>query len=356
MIENIHKYVRITVTSVAVIAILVVAHLVLDSWGLSSDGGIYKRHGEQSLQKMRPTNKPQENVLLPSDVSNQVLKQFNTWRIQDERQRRVSQICKARLNKNLFPELPLTDYIKGWIVDRAHGVAFRGAAKVGSTSWTYLMASVMSGISANDVPFKDIKSLRNSLRRTRAQLEWNISTIDDFTSALRPYKTFVFVRHPLSRLLSAYIGKMTREEYKQIYGDQIRKFSANNHTDSDTNLTFRDFVRYIIATRNQAQYFDVHWKPLTLSLQPCQFQYDFIGHLETTEDDSEYIFQNLFHNSSFTLPRENLAMMRIGSRTYTKSIREYYNELTAEELVDIIDVYKYDFDVFGYEKIVPVTQ
>ena len=36
-----------------------------------------------------------------------------------------------------------------------------------------------------------------------------------------------------------------------------------------------------------------------------------------------------------------------------KSIQQYHNELTSQELADVIDIYKDDFTIFGYEKIVP---
>ena len=270
--------------------------------------------------------------------------------IQKERQQRLYRECKKK--RNLIPNLPLEHYTRGWVVDSAHGVAFRATAKVASSSWLNVMASAMSGIPINNLKYnKDVKPLRQY-----DLSKWVIHGIDDLKYALQGYKKFVFVRHPLSRLLSAYIGKMARKDYQEMYGYEIMKFSENKTTNYGENITFRDFVRYIIVTRKRAKYFNIHWKPFTLLLQPCQFDYNFIGNLETLQNDSEYIFQNLFRDPSLTLPRKNIANSKNDSgKIYTKSIQEYYNELTSQELAGIIEVYKDDFSIFGYEEIVPVS-
>ena len=143
-----------------------------------------------------------------------------------------------------------------------------------------------------------------------------------------------------------------REGPHQKFRDQIMTFSTNKSTNSDKNITFRDFVRYVIATQNLANNSNIHWQPLTQSLQPCQLHYNFIGKIETIDDDSKYVFQNVFHDPSLILPRRNSADLR-KVRKYTKSIQEYYNELTSQELADVIDIYEDDFAIFGYEKIVP---
>ena len=43
----------------------------------------------------------------------------------------------------------------------------------------------------------------------------NFSSIDDIKQALQSYKKFVFVWHPLSRLLSAFINKIGRMDYRE---------------------------------------------------------------------------------------------------------------------------------------------
>ena len=142
------------------------------------------------------------------------------------------------------------------------------------------------------------------------------------------------------------------EEYRQRFEDNIMQFTTNKSANYDQTPTFPDFVRYLITTR---KIFETHWRPLTRLLQPCDFHYNFIGKIETIEDDSRYIFQNIFGDPSFTLPRKNWADKKHDGRKYTKSLQEYYSELTPQELTDVIDMYKDDFDVFGYEKIVPIS-
>ena len=87
-------------------------------------------------------------------------------------------------------------------------------------------------------------------------------------------------------------------------------------------------------------------------MQPCQLYYNFIGKIETLDDDSKYVFQNVFHDPSLILPRRNSADLKKASK-YTKFMQEYYDELTSEELADVIDIYADDFAIYGYEKFVP---
>ena len=336
----------------------VLMHMHRDSYDMSSYmyTGICPtentRSVEQPLETMRTSRKPAQNISLPGEVSNEGSRQYEEREsliagIQNIRQQRVSQICKDKIN--LIPRLPLRRYTKKWVVDHTHGVAFREIPKVGSTSWLCLMASAFYGVPADILSFKDAKPLRNFSR----QLGVKMRSIKDLEYALWEYQKFVFVRHPLSRLLSAYGDRIERlrKGNNQKYRGPIVAFLTNKTTNSDMHITFRDFVRYIIATRKQGGVFDVHWKPLTLLVQPCQLHYNFIGKLETINDDSKYIFQHFYHDMSLIFPRQNTGDSR--KYKHAKSIQEYYDELTSQELADVIDIYKDDFTIFGYEEIVP---
>ena len=350
------KYICISLMSLAVVAMLVTEHFYLTSWHLSLDRWQYSTEKtspvEQQLEDMLHKRKLEQNLSSVGEVSNEGPRQYNAREslvaeMQYQRQQRVSQICKEKGNN--FPMLPLDQYITGWVVDCNHGVAFRATAKAGSSTWLSVMISALYGRPSAPEDIRRLRIYMNSID----QLKSKIKSVDDMKYALQKYKKIVFVRHPLSRLVSTYCAKMGWEIYRERYEDVIIKFSTNKTAIHDKNLTFRDFVRYIIATREKAKDFDVHWKPLALLLQPCQFHYNFIGKLETIEDDSKYIFQNLFGDPSLTLPRKNIGAVR-KQHTCTKSIQEYYHELTSQELTDIIDVYTDDFAMFGYDKIVPV--
>ena len=304
--KRIPKYKCISLIPVAVFVMLGLV-LCLGSMNMFSIGGIYPMEHTspvgQTLEDMRLEDKPHD-IFIPDEVGWERLVVAK----QNRRQRLMSRMCKKK--GNLFNKLPLKHYIRGWVVDRNHGVAFRATAKVGSTSWLHVMASALSRNTVNNVSSEDIQQFRNyplSKARLKAQLGWNSSDINELKYAFRPYTKFVFVRHPLSRLLSAYSDKMAKVNFRQRYGDEIMKYSTDKPTSSGKDLTFRDFVRYIIATRKKAKRFNIHWKPLTLLLQPWQFHYNFIGKLETLQCDSQYIFQNLFHDSSLTLPKKKFS-------------------------------------------------
>ena len=351
-----YMYMRIGLILVAICMVFVLIYVYLPPWDLSSGSGMYapKHMIDHSL---RPIQKPKQNLSLSGGEPNEALREYKAWERlvaerQNIRQQRVFEMCKK--NHRLIPYFSFKEYTKHWVVDRTHGVAFRATAKAGSTSWLYVMASALYGTPTSNVTWRTIKYLRK-YRRSKAELtKWDIKNMKDFKYALQPYQKFTFVRHPLSRLLSAYNHKMKVWHFRRKYGHKIRKFSTNQTISYNNNLTFGNFVRYIIAEQQKAKDFDIHWRPLTFLLQSCQFHYNFIGKYETLEDDSQYILQHLFREPSLTLPKENIANMKKDKYKYAKSIQEYYNELTSQELAGIIDVYKDDFAVFGYKKTVPV--
>jgi len=76
----------------------------------------------------------------------------------------------------------------------------------------------------------------------------NSYTSDDVTARLSSYRKLVVVRHPLTRLVSAYEDKVARVN---PYGEKIRRkiIAMTSSSDAKTStthfrrITFADFVR-----------------------------------------------------------------------------------------------------------------
>lgn len=109
---------------------------------------------------------------------------------------------------------------------------------------------------------------------------------------------FLFVREPYGRLLSAYVDKLFGPNtvfWKALGTYIVRKFrgSANSSSTSSNHcghdVTFPEFVKYVIHAQQTGQHRDGHFIPQHDHCQMCQVPYDYIGHVETLAGDMNYI-------------------------------------------------------------------
>ena len=174
----------------------------------------------------------------------------------------------------------------------------------------------------------------------------------DFNSKIKRYLKVIFVRNPLSRLLSAYRDKIIeiKTGYYHEKAKEIVKLYRKNVTENDIeagNATFLEFVKYVVENR---QDLDPHWYPVFNRLKPCLVPYDFIGKMESMEMVSEYLFQ--------ILRVDNMELLRKayshGTSGNVELLQKYYETLTSDIFKKVVNLYEADFRVFGYR--VPQNQ
>ena len=270
--------------------------------------------------------------------------------MQLERQKKLSEFCKMR--KQTSFKIPWSTHLQGVLVDEQVNVGYVPVAKVACTSWKIFFITRVAG----NMFLPKLYPHNHKFMRKMGVKTYDLSVKKRF----HPLKLFVFVRHPLARLLSAYINKMAKKKYQRQYMEAIYKETnyrpprSNGRNKTEIPIPFRAFVKYVIATQDHKDTFNIHWRPLIYRVHPCQIHYDFIGKFETIQNDTRYIFKHFFHDASLSLPLSNSASTKTKKRqTYKKSVKEYYAELTPKELEDIISVYSDDFEVFGYPRTVP---
>ncbi|XP_014786520.1 carbohydrate sulfotransferase 11 isoform X2 [Octopus bimaculoides] len=113
-------------------------------------------------------------------------------------------------------------------------------------------------------------------------------SVRQIENILKNYKKIIFVREPYSRLLSAYVDKLfVRSSRWQLV---LRKISnANNRPRRKcyNNVTFAEFVTYFVKTITNGLNTDGHFMPMYTHCKPCLIKYDFIGKLESFQNDAE---------------------------------------------------------------------
>ena len=163
--------------------------------------------------------------------------------------------------------------------------------------------------------------------------------------------SFAFVRHPFERLVSVYRDKFelsTEAEREQFffkhYGAEIMANSDLSHP-TGKMPSFPQFVSYLLNTPPPD--YNYHWFPYWMHCQFCHNKFSVIGMFETIKEDIEYIINdsNLNINSS-SFPWIN-SHLSINSNHRQLSLK-YFNEIDEESLKKLYNIYKYDFEMFGY--------
>ena len=162
----------------------------------------------------------------------------------------------------------------------------------------------------------------------------------------------MLVRHPFSRLVSAYYDKMvpTSEGYTWYYGPMSQKIYHNyrhlRHNVSERNLTkngsasFEDFVNFLVRLKE----FDDHWKPFHMRCLPCSSQYDYISKFETFNNDIEYLKQKI----NLTEEHRKYFFPKRRFKTNFELMKKTFEKIPNKLVHRLYKVYQDDFEMFGY--------
>ena len=118
--------------------------------------------------------------------------------------------------------------------------------------------------------------------------------------------SIMFVRDPYTRLFSGWLDKFysTNPFYWNYLGRSIvtkeRKNATNISKICGHDVTFPEFVRYIINTLQTKGCLDMHFAPGYKHCLPCSLDYKFIGKYETLKEDTLYLINNLNLKIEFT--------------------------------------------------------
>ncbi|XP_019643842.1 PREDICTED: carbohydrate sulfotransferase 10-like [Branchiostoma belcheri] len=179
----------------------------------------------------------------------------------------------------------------------------------------------------------------------------------DVHKRLSTYNKLIVVRDPLERLASAwfdkfvynprrfsYIKRLQRELWQSNLTTTNRSVSRNGPGSVEATsgdlppVTFRDFIWSIVNRR----YLNIHWEPFFSRCAPCQVQYDFIAHTDTLPEDLR-----LFFHRSGIVGKDGLLPKERPSRAKSR-VGNIFVEVPTEDIRRIGEIYKPDFDMFGY--------
>lgn len=149
--------------------------------------------------------------------------------------------------------------------------------------------------------------------------------------ALARYFVFAFVRNPFDRVLSAYLDKVAGQETKK------RQVAEGLGKPPEAAVSFGEFVRYL---DRGGLYGNIHWAPQS-ALLPAPEHVDFLGRVETLNEDLEALIRRLFPGTG--------EVSVVGARrhaTHAAGSREDYYDSGLRDAV--ARLYREDLERLGY--------
>lgn len=186
-------------------------------------------------------------------------------------------------------------------------------------------------------------------------------------------RKFIVVRHPLERLVSAYVDKFTlRNRYSDYfqhrYGRRITRMYRNNVSAAAANsifvgrddnsaggggggggghdVSFREFVRFLSDRRIPCVHrANPHWMAYHDLCHPCFIDYDFVVHFENLADEMRHLWRSLYRTEDV----DDVLGRRNAGKTQSRDlVGHYVSQLPDGYLSGLYDTYELDFRLFMY--------
>ncbi|XP_058457813.1 carbohydrate sulfotransferase 11 [Malaya genurostris] len=236
---------------------------------------------------------------------------------------------------------------KAWeyLINREYHLVWCNVFKAASTSWMYNF-NLLAGYAPQFL--KRTKDVPLQL----ARLKYPRPSVETLREAINDSISFVIVRHPFERLVSAYKDKIQYalpNSHHHKLGIRIiqkyRKVIKGQPWNTQKYPTFPEFVNYLLdEVRHPHAEIDMHWIPVTYFCTPCFFHYDVIAKFETLEEDQSYLI-SVAKLGKMIKPQWKNA----GKGAHTNEVvLKLFSELNEEQFRGLYEYYKYDFELFGY--------
>ena len=265
------------------------------------------------------------------------------------RMERIAKVCKHNNWKEGIFDGNETNRLLNLMASDYHKVIYCYLPKVGCTTFKYLLAK-------EDQPdIQDIDDVEADGQPRVHSLEFlgNHSvvplikyTVEEAQCRLENYHKLIVVRHPFSRLLSAYNNKIyPKGWYVDKYAEVINEYFEDN-TVLERGLSIAQFIELLVERTEQ--FHNPHWTSYYEQCFPCDIQYQQILKLETIQTEFPSLLYHIFGSASNIdhLPNLNHVPMAKTGQNDTDAI--FINQ--SEALISgLVKTYQKDFDLFGYD-------
>jgi hypothetical protein len=282
--------------------------------------------------------------------------------VQAARRAQVRTECQAHAGHGTLtpmnPFFPSKFYPSSLTLAAEEGLGWCRVGKAGTTAWSVLFLLL------RDTPLPAIRAAVANLTAHDLLKRTFPSKPSERGHRVRgahgtDYFTFVVVRHPFTRLLSAFRDKLERlTEYNVRYHikDAPRMSDRRYNSTVAASPTFPEFVDYLLRTPPNMM--DKHWAPYTKLCLPCNVSYSAVLKLETLQQDADWLFPRLglAHLRASWEAVAGASQGRVhggpggrGGQGSATLARGYFALLDRETIGRLYAKYQVDFRMFGYD-------
>ncbi|XP_028669766.1 carbohydrate sulfotransferase 12 [Erpetoichthys calabaricus] len=329
---------------------------------------VLNEHKDQRITNKKSVTERLEENFRGYDWKSRHSTNSNRTHSQIERKQLVSYTCTSSSldfpGKNrTFDDIPNKE-LDHLIVDDRHGIIYCYVPKVACTNWKRVMIVLAESLEHQGMPYLNpLEIPREHVHDVNAHLTFSKfwRRYGKFSKhlmniKLKKYTKFLFVRDPFLRLISAYRSKFAIENeefYKSFAVTMLKRFT--NHTDPPKSVvdafvagikpSFSNFIQYLLDPQTEKHApFNEHWRQMYRLCHPCQINYDFVGKLETLDEDAEFLLKLLKVDDLVQLPPS------FHNKTVSSWEEEWFASIPVEWRQQLYELYEADFKLFGYPK------
>ncbi|KAL4229331.1 hypothetical protein ACF0H5_012372 [Mactra antiquata] len=200
--------------------------------------------------------------------------------------------------------------------------------KIGTTFWRRLFYMITSKDPSKYATPYDVP-IKLALENTRVFTQ-PIQTAKSRNLLSESSFSFLFVRNPYSRVLSAFIDKIVPPNpyyWKNLGGKAVSIFRPNQQAQQPAmvkgrpaprptypvayDVTFGEFLKLATAMEKSNRGVDPHILSTNKGCKPCTYPYKYIGRMETFKDDALYIMKKLGMNASTEIMYEKFSYLSL---------------------------------------------
>lgn len=177
--------------------------------------------------------------------------------------------------------------------------------------------------------------------------------LSNLRQALLDSTSFLIIRHPFTRILASYVNNI--ETYSSSFFRQLGNMIIVKYRNSESVLkypNFDEFVRYLIDS--YPYWGEGLWMPVMKSCLPCLVDYKVIIKYENIFEEDLY-FLRTQHLEGTLDNYANMRKLDLDDFVVDGALQEYYGQLGEEQIKSLYEIFRYDFELFGYTMDVKIN-
>ncbi|XP_027881632.1 carbohydrate sulfotransferase 8-like [Xiphophorus couchianus] len=295
------------------------------------------------LGKKQPVTKCHRKLLLKSAP-------FGGSPEQQSRRRQLNHVCSGYQPVHRRRQVRLQQVSQLYVEDRFR-LLYCEVPKAGCSNWKRVLMVLAGRARSIQNISHDAAHYSNQLRRLDSY-DWA-----GIAERLRTYTKVLFVREPFERLVAAFRDKFESPNsyYHPVFGRAIISRYRANATKSALNtgagVTFREFVQYLLDAQRPVG-MDTHWERVGQLCSPCLIPYDFIGKVESLQEDADFLLRGIGAPQNLTFPDFKDRNPQ-ANRTSSRIMQDYFSQLNRTERQKVFEFYYRDYLMFSFPKPFP---